>query len=183
MTKTSKFSVAVLLQVLVIFVIIFLKMTILTSGTEVFLSIKPIDPRDALRGDYVSFQYDISTIEGFYARGQTFHEGDTIYVILTSYGKGTTIKELRGTMPTGDETFIKGFVTRVDDNNGPQGMTTKSSYNTTLHVTYGVEQYFIPEGKGQSLPTGSKTAVALVALDERGNAVVKQILIDGKPWP
>jgi uncharacterized membrane-anchored protein len=50
-------------------------------------------------------------------------------------------------------------------------------------VVYGIEEYFIPEGKGRDFRFGNKMASARIVVDDNGNAVLKGIIVDGKPWP
>lgn len=55
MTKETKFILAIVFQIIVIFAIIIFNLSVFTSGAEVLLRIVPADPRDLLRGDYISF--------------------------------------------------------------------------------------------------------------------------------
>jgi len=50
-----------------------------------------------------------------------------------------------------------------------------------ISLAYGIEEYFIPEDSGKRLPSGE--AIAKVAIDKEGNAVIKQIYINDKQWP
>ena len=64
--------------------------------------------------------------------------------------------------------FIKGAVTEVTP--------------SEVHVTYGAEQFFVPEGKGQHFPVlGQASAIVVVGKD--GTALVKQVFVAGKKWP
>jgi hypothetical protein len=54
-TKQTKFIIAIVIQLVIIFTIIIFKIAVLRSGTEVLLRIKPVDPRDPLRGDHLTF--------------------------------------------------------------------------------------------------------------------------------
>lgn len=181
MTKASQFSLAIAFQVLVITVIIFFKFAIVTGGTEVVLAIRPVDPRDMLRGDYISFQYDISTINGSYLSYEPVAAGDTVYVSLGRAGRVWIVNKVSTKMPTDNSIFLKGFVQSVDSPYEGTGVKT-GTYGTTLHVTYGLEQYFIPEGKGRNTTLGSN-ATAVLQVDDKGNGLVKQVLVNDKPWP
>jgi uncharacterized membrane-anchored protein len=50
-------------------------------------------------------------------------------------------------------------------------------------VTYGIESYFVPEGEGRRLEglARDKRMAARVAVDGRGNAAIKGLVIDGVP--
>lgn len=168
MTKQTKFILAVALQVVIVFAIIIFKLSVLTGGTDVLLKIAPVDPRDLLRGDYATFQYDISIIDSYYANNQQIRNGDTVYVVLRQGGKYHTVQNVQKTQPTSNELFIKGKV---------------ESGGSRFHVVYGIEQYFIPEDEGRNFSFWNKEAAARVAVDNNGNAALKQIYVDDKPWP
>jgi len=183
MNKQTKFILAIALQVVVIFAIVIFKLSILTGGTDVLLRIAPVDPRDLLRGDYATFQYDISNVDSYYANNQQIRNGDTVYVTLRQSGKYWTMQSVQKTKPTGSDLFIKGTV----ESGGMESQTDPFSYQrfggSRLHIVYGIEQYFIPEGKGQNFSFWNKEAAARVAVDDNGNPALKQIFVDDKPWP
>ncbi len=181
MTKQTKFILAIALQVVIIFAIVISKLSVLTSGTEVLLRIRrPI----LLRGDYAIFQYDISyLINSYYSRRQQIRNGDVVYVVLRQTGKYWTAQNVQKTKPAGNELFIKGKV----ESGGLENQIDPFSYqrfsNSVLHIVYGIEQYFIPEGKVQNFNFRTKEAAAMIAIDNNGNAVIKKIYVDDKPWP
>lgn len=172
MSKQTKFILAIALQLIVIFAIIIFKLSILTGGTDALLRIKPVDPRDFLRGDYMAFQYDISDVSSY----NSMKDGDTVYVSLWQHGKYWTAQKASKTKPSDNAIFLKGKVSREDD---------IFNENNTIHIVYGIEEYYIPEGKGGSFSSWDRNseASAKVAIDENGNAVIKQIYLDGKIWP
>jgi len=51
----------------------------------------------------------------------------------------------------------------------------------STRVTYGIESYFVPEGEGRRLEelAQQKKMAARVAVDGRGNAAIKGLIIDG----
>lgn len=183
MTKQTKFILAIALQVIIIFTIIIFKMSILTGGADVLLRIMPVDPRDMLRGDYVTFQYEISNLDSYFSGRQQIRNGDTVYVILKQSGKYYFAQNVQKTKPTDGGIFIKGTVSSggVDAQSGV--FQNQNFGNSSLHIVYGIEDYFIPEGKGQGFSFWDKEAIAGVVIDENGNAVLKQLYIDDKPWP
>jgi len=48
-------------------------------------------------------------------------------------------------------------------------------------VRYGIERYFVPEGQGLRLETlaREKKMATLIAVDAKGNAAIKGLIIDG----
>jgi len=76
----------VMAQVVVVLLLIVFRMTILSGGTEVLLHIAPLDPRDPLRGDYVTFRYDISQIDSYFVP-DGIRDNDTIFVPLEKHNE------------------------------------------------------------------------------------------------
>ncbi|MEK7167223.1 MAG: GDYXXLXY domain-containing protein [Patescibacteria group bacterium] len=184
MTKQTKFILAIALQILIIFSIIVFKMAILVDGTEVLLKIEPVDPTDPFRGDYVTFQYNISNLDSHLFSNKQIKNGDDIYVILRQNKEYWTVQKIQEIKPTTEnQIFIKGKVI----SGGLESQTEffpKQHFNTfRIHIIYGIEEYFIPEGMGRGFSFLNKEAAAKVSIDENGNAVLKQIYVDGKLWP
>jgi len=185
LTKNKKLILAILLQVTIIFVMAVSKLLVLNSGNDVLLRIVPVDPRDALRGDYVSFEYGISRIDSFYgySQGSPIRNGENVYVTLKRSGKYWVEEKILKSKPANGKLFIKG---RVVSGGNDEKVDFGSAYrpvNTDFHIVYGIEQYFIPEGKGSTFNFMNKEAYVRVALDKNGNAVIRQVYVNGKPWP
>jgi uncharacterized membrane-anchored protein len=51
-----------------------------------------------------------------------------------------------------------------------------------VHVVYGIEQYFVAEGRGATFDPRAGTAAAHVVVDRAGQAVVEQLYVAGRPW-
>lgn len=169
-TKQTKFIAAIALQAVIVFAIIISKLSVLSGGTDILLRIEPVDPRDMLRGDYATFQYSsVSNPDPYLSGGRQIGAGDTVYVTLQQSGKYWIAHNIQKTKPFGGETVLKGKVA--------------SSNGSGIHIVYGIEQYFIPEGKGQGFSFFNKEAAAKVTINEDGDAVLKQIYVDDKPWP
>jgi uncharacterized membrane-anchored protein len=62
MTRTTKFYIIIILQIVLLFAMIGTKIYTLKTGTKILLEVLPVDPRDLFRGEYVRLQYKISTI-------------------------------------------------------------------------------------------------------------------------
>ena len=196
MSKKIKFITVVALQILLILSIAIYKYSISVNGTEVVLNIKPIDPRDLLRGDYVTFQYDISNVYNYGSYGKDtkkIKNGMTVYVELRNYGGNIwAAGEVFTTKPDRDKmVFLKGTVVSggMPDQPSDQQLTNNAVtgkspyYSSELHIAYGIEQFYIPEGSGRNFSFAGKDAKAKVAVDKNGNAVLKKINVDGKNWP
>lgn len=183
MTKQTKFILAIALQTIIIFAIIIFKMFVLTGGTDVLLKIVPFNSRDMLRGDYATFQYDISNLDFYYLNNQQIRNGDTVYVVLKQRGKFWTAQNVQKTKPLGERTFIKGKVSSSGVETKSEAFKNFGLNKYRIHIIYGIEDYFIPEGKRQEFNFLNKEVTARVAVDDNGNAVLKHIYVDDKPWP
>lgn len=140
----------------------------LRTGQEVLLKTTPVDPRDLFRGDYVVLRYDISNIDsGTVAMERTdFKSGDRVYIglkIEEKYAVATNIYS----QPPKDGLFIRG--------------TLKNVSGSRFNVEYGIESYFVPEGKGRDIERQLGRSVDVkVAIDKSGNTVIKTLFIDGQ---
>lgn len=177
-TKLLKFTGVLGIQVLILVGIILYKLIVLGSGTEILLQIQPIDPRDPLRGDYATFSYSISN-QPFYDSSINIQNGDTVYVPLYKSGKYWISEGLVSKSKPERGVFIKGRVVV----GGSSGQLSFDSRQGNLNISYGIEQYFIPEGKGRALNNFNGEAYAKVAIDEEGNSVLKGIYLNDNPWP
>lgn len=184
MSKKLKFTIAVVLQIAVLAFIIIYKTSISLGGTEVILRIEPYDPRDPFRGDYITFRYsDLSTIPAQYFTNnfsQELQSKDTVYVTLEQGGNYFLPVKISAQKPDNTKITIKGTVKKF---NYAYETNEVLPYLESVNIKYGIEEYFIHEGTGQNIFFDDKETVAKVAIDENGNAVLKEIYIDGKLWP
>jgi len=140
----------------------------LRTGQEVILKTMPVDPRDLFRGDYVTLSYPISNIntKTLPAEKTDFKIGDYIFVELAI--KDNYAKAIRINATSKKDTLaIKG--------------TIKNISGKRLSIEYGIESYFVPEGKGKELErmVGKNIDVKAV-ISKYGKAIIKSLLIDGK---
>ncbi len=159
----------------------------LRTGTEVILKTEPVDPRDIFRGDYVNLNYNITTLDlkTIPAEDTHFDYNDKIYLALeVKDGYGVPKKIYR--TPPENELYIKGTVKEIirDWKIDEVGVMTEEEDIPELRVDYGIESYFVPEGKGLEIEsnqwTGEEKVDVKVVIDKFGNAVIKSLLIDGK---
>jgi uncharacterized membrane-anchored protein len=155
------FAAVVVLQIGLLLAIIVPKERTLATGEEVVLQTVPVDPRDLFRGDYVNLRYTISTVLSY----TDFAVGDRVYVSLTQRGDIWDGQSALDSAPDG--LYIKGRVT--------------SAGQRRVEVEYGIESYFVPEGTGHIIERARDVKVR-VAIDSSGNAVIKGLLVDGRPF-
>jgi len=152
--------------------------TLLREGKEVRLTVVPVDPRDLLRGDYVTLRFNISRLDTQKVETDSdLKRGDPVYVGVkkSEHGPSSAISANR-LLPQvhSDIVFIKGTITSI----------SKGKNNSRLlNVKYGMEKYFIPEGDGGKLEDlrREKVLSILAAVSKDGEAGIKALLVRGKP--
>ncbi len=140
----------------------------LRTGQEVLLKTTPVDPRDLFRGDYVVLRYDISNLnsESVALERNDFKSDDKVYVRLDTREKYAVATNVFA-QPPSEGLFIKGTLKDVGGNR--------------FNVEYGIESYFVPEGKGKDIERQlGRNVDVRVVIDKSGNAVIKSLLIDGQ---
>src|SRR5215831_16187485 len=115
----------------------------LVTGRVVTLETVPVDPRDWLRGDYVTLGYKISRLPTALLAGsanQTPTPGAPVYVALEK--QGGFYEAARASTspiePASGEVIIRGHAVSSWD-------------SKTLRVEYGIERYYVREGSGNPL--------------------------------
>ncbi|OQM76793.1 GDYXXLXY domain-containing protein [Manganibacter manganicus] len=152
---------------------------ILRNGTEVLLQVKPIDPRDLLRGDYVALGYDISDLPvsliANLAAGSTYiGEGPvTVRLKKSDAGYWHAVSAWLGKAPHAapdGEADIAGNV--LGGSNTEPG--------STVRVDYGIGRFYVPEGEGLAIQNDIRVRPfgIRVALAQDGRAQIKA-LVDG----
>ncbi|MBS3098392.1 GDYXXLXY domain-containing protein [Candidatus Woesearchaeota archaeon] len=167
MEKKKLFLLIGLFWVIIIFGFVAFKEFTLQTGEEVLLKTRPIDPRDLFRGDYVILAYEISTLDvnSLQKDVADFKQDNKVYVSLNkvdNYGIPSGVY----TNKPKEGLFLKG--------------TVKNVQGGRLSMEYGIESYFVPEGRGREIERYSgRNLDVKVAIDKLGNAVIKGVLIDG----
>jgi uncharacterized membrane-anchored protein len=154
---------------------------VLRDGREVIFKVAPVDPRDLLRGDYVSLTFDIDAIPHAMienAPQEAYNtEYGTIYVRVKKGADGywhlllASLNSPPRTPPSPDDVDLRGII-HSGRWFGP---------DTTIDVDYGLDRFYLPEGEGLAIehdmntrPFGVKVAVAA-----DGTAQIKA-LMDGE---
>lgn len=168
----KRFLLVISVPAIVILGFIGVNLYTVVSGQEILLKVAPIDPRDIFRGDYVLLTYEISTIDFSQVPYDTpFSSGDTIYAVLSKKEKFWTIDSVHHTKPalTSDQVCMKGRVTQA--------------FSTGVIVEWGIESYFVPEGKGRIVEDlrRKEDISVIVVVDSSGSSVLKELLINDEP--
>jgi uncharacterized membrane-anchored protein len=173
------------LQGLLLFYMIGDRAWLLSSGTEVRLAVVPVDPRDILRGDYVILSYDLSMLDAHNLAGDDeFDWEDTIYVTIEKKADAETwdAVAISHTRPEG-KIALQGTVEDVRDETDRGEGQPRCNECKRYGVEYGLEQFFVPEGKGRELELirNDQRMQVDVAVTGGGRAALKRLLVDGAP--
>lgn len=129
------------------------------SGEQVLMRTQPVDPRDPFRGDYVRLEYEAGWVPtnrvdaGLLAGGGRLDRGRKVYAVLKKGAEGlVSVERLTGTRPA-EGLFLRG--------------RTEYFYpgHAGIPVKYGIEAYFVQEGKGRVIEQGRSRGDVRVPLD------------------
>lgn len=144
----------------------------LRAGKIVVLETERVDPRDLLRGDYLILNYKISNLPtNLFSPPVTLDlpAGTRVYVALEKRGDfhAAVRAGTNALSPSENQVLLIGH-------------SQPRWWNRTnfVHVEYGLERYYVAEGKGN--PQGKLTVQAVVPAS--GRASIKQVFLDGKPY-
>lgn len=182
MKPAYRLALVVVLQTLALVAMVGMKQWTLAKGTPVVLETRPIDPRSLFRGDYVRLGYAIGRLDPAVLEGDDqFRRHERIYVLLRRhepYWQPVSLHRERPD-PADGQVVIKGEVEYQYCDGGADYCHGEPNW---IEVRYGVENYFVPEGEGLELerPRDGEKISILLAVDERGNAGIKAVLVDGE---
>jgi len=169
------FPVIVAAQLAVLGFMITKQELLLARGAKIILKCQPIDPRSLFSGDYVILNYEISVIrEDIISKSgiKKIHDlqKKEIYVALkpkpdgkyyTAAAISENIKELKQYYPL----VIRGRVEYASD---------------TLQLSYGVENYFVPQKEGKIIEMNLKDVSVEISISESGDSAISKLFISDK---
>ncbi|AKB36653.1 putative membrane-anchored protein [Methanosarcina siciliae C2J] len=187
MKQKQIFYLTIVFWLLIFSGFILFKEYTLKTGKEILLKTEPVDPRDLFRGDYVILNYEISTLdlEKIPAEDRHFEYNDRVYLALAVEDGYGVPKKIYSTPPD-NELYIKGTVKQLiyDWEEDGDGLIAEEPRIKGLRVEYGIESYFVPEGRGIEIERqqwgGEEGVDVKVVVDKYGNAVAESLLIDGQ---
>lgn len=153
------------------------RIRLLQTGREIVLPIVPIDPRSLFRGDYVRLSYDVTRVPGRLLAGDV-KRGDWLYITLERQADATyapvAVSRSHPGVAGPDQIVLRGRV---------QNATRAGRAGTgDLFMAYGIESYFVPEGKGLELEelARDRKLAAIIAVDRHGSSAIKGLMVDGR---
>ena len=135
------------------------------TAPTIRLQTKPVDPRDLLRGDYMILNYAISSWTPPVASGEMLN--GEVFVMLKPEGVYQVIDAVLSAEPGPDD---KRLWVRA----------TSWRRSESLRLDYGIERFFVPEGRGT--PKFKQMEVeASVSATHR--LYIRHVWLDGKVFP
>ena len=155
----------------------------LRSGVEVTLKTAPVDPRDLLRGDYVTLNYDISrvpvsTLVGGPPKESLNNQVLSVRLKKQDDGYWGVVESSFATLDVKPDTVVLKSLPFDYVSYGDLAGTSQA----TIAVTYGIERYYVPEGQGHDIENArNDSRVAIAArVSSDGAAHIRSLLLDGK---
>jgi uncharacterized membrane-anchored protein len=154
------------------------RVSLLKHGREIVLPVTPVDPRSLFRGDYVILGYGITQAPAIAAETLPPRPGRPLYVTIETAADGSWKAIATGLRHPGKVADSQAVILGRDDQQFWQRPAAGS-----MRVRYGIESFFVPEGKGLELEKAvrDKKISARIAVDAWGRAAIKGLLVDGKP--
>ncbi|MFC1599256.1 GDYXXLXY domain-containing protein [Candidatus Omnitrophota bacterium] len=172
--KKSLFAVFVLFQIILLCSFIAVKEIRIRSGQEIIVKTVPVDPRSLFRGDYIDLNYEFSRInlKEMESPKTNFYHGQRIYVVLSQEigYRPVWVGKAPPQLLNEDEVVIAGTVKGY-------------GHRQQVNVSYGIESYFVPEGKGKYIEGAlrkRRVTVELSLSPGGGGASVRRMFIDNQ---
>jgi uncharacterized membrane-anchored protein len=180
LSPTLRLVIAAGIMTLALITMIASKQHTLSTGNAVELETFPVDPAALFRGDDIPLRYAISLLDlDRLPSDGDFETGDIVYVVLKPGEPYWTAERVGRVMPVfrTHHAVIKGRVAYHWRNRSVSGSKGQ------LDVTYGIEDYAVRKSQRIELKDPSEIGrISMrVAVDNNGNAAIKQVLVDGQP--
>ncbi len=136
------------------------------TAPTILLQCRPVDPQDLVRGDYMILRYDIGDAEIPNAES-----GNDAWVLLEARGRYFVVAQASATKlePKPGQFLVRGKVASSWRRN-----------HAAQEIEYGIESYFVPEGRGSP---HFKTLEVEAAVSAAHRLYIKRVLVDGVAYP
>jgi uncharacterized membrane-anchored protein len=169
--------IAIVLQILVLLFMAGKREYVAATGTVVHLRTAPIDPRDVFRGDYVRLRYEASVVPlarmsaDVAEKIKKHSSGDTVFASLANGEGGLAEVTSLSTIRPESGLFLKGRLAQP----WQFGIVLPNA----AAVEYGIEAYYVQQGKGIEIEKQQGTRATIqtplemeVAVGADGTAVI-----------
>ncbi|MCA9800839.1 MAG: GDYXXLXY domain-containing protein [Cyanobacteria bacterium HKST-UBA02] len=152
-------KLAVLFQIGVLLSLAVPPVVTLHSGKAICVETVPVDPWNMFRGDYIRLGYDFGRV----TMPNNVDSGEPVYVTL-------------GKDETGKWQVTSAGTERPAPRPGQVVLRGVAEYGSaaSIPVKFGIEQVFVPEGKGKRFSSADRLKVDLT-VDDQGRAVIKRV--------
>lgn len=160
--KFRLITLAIIFQILALLGMLAYAYAPIYFGKEIKIDVNLYDPRDFLRGNYVSLNYDFSRVDEAFVDENS--SGKKIYAILKEDKDGVYKFTKHSLTEPANETFIAGRI----------------SYGE--FASFGIEAFFLPVKKAPQMERDIREdgAWAIVSVMDNGKARVKDIILKPK---
>jgi uncharacterized membrane-anchored protein len=159
------FTLAVAAQLLILAAVPAQKIYTRETGRSVTLKIRPVDPYSVLSGYYVTLNYEIGAPPSF-GDSVDAHDGEQVYVILERQNDGV---------------WRHVSLSKSRPANLPENRIAIRGRSTYFRISYGIEEFFIPEDKRAEIEEGLRKnpdqARVEIKVDSNGDAALVRLLI------
>ncbi|MBI2923528.1 MAG: GDYXXLXY domain-containing protein [Planctomycetes bacterium] len=141
-----------------------------SRDTRVTLPVVPVDPMDLFRGEYVRLGYDISRLDTTQLNRTLAPQQDRPFFLRLENRNGAWVPtDLQASVGKAEPgaVWLRGRCTSPGD---------------TLTATYGIEQFFVQQGRGREIEDAIRggTVQAEFAVAEDGTATLTALIVNGK---
>lgn len=130
-----------------------------STAPVILLKTRPVDPRDLLRGDYMILGYEIADVKV----PAGINDTDDCWVVL----------EPR-------EGYYAAVRASTEEPELSAGQLAVRATKSWRGLIFGIENFYVPEGKGT--PRFTKIEVE-AAVSATNRLYIKRVLLDGKSYP
>lgn len=159
LNKTKLFLLFLLFQILILALMVLTNYILILRGEKITVKVEPVDPRSLLQGDYVSLQYPFNTLDLNKIKHdfspEEINGQKTIYLVFTKKGENFepdfVTKDKQKTI---NKTYLKGkalYLTYPPLSKEEYFDQEELPPPSLLRAQWGIEQYFVPEGKGKAI--------------------------------
>ena len=156
---------------------------VLREGREIVLKVAPVDPRDLMRGDYVTLRYDaMSRVDGSQLL-EVWPDHDSYVPLWLSLETGEDgLDQMVAVTLEKPETVPANAVHLKSEPVLLRADSHPKTGSMTLSLKFGIERYYVPEGEGLEIEAArnqGRTTVA-IRVAENGTAQIARLMIDGE---